>query len=148
MGLPERSDLEVVFSRGRPYEQRIRWPIVRSTPKAWLVQTPGGDIWLPSYGWDHMPPKPGATPDEQKLNSVLSYIADVTSTCNDARVEVRRAGKGSSDLSLKVAYAVAILDGDLRVIGERNRTAIVPASQLAVEGAKCWLPRWVLSKKL
>jgi hypothetical protein len=147
-GLPDRSDLEVVFSRGQPYEQRVRWPIARSTAKAWFVQTPGGDIWLPSYGWDHMPLKAGTTPDEQKLNSVLSYLADVTSTCNDARVEVRRAGKGSSDLSLKVAYAVAILGDNLRVIGERNRTAIVPVSQLAVEGDKCWLPRWVLSKKL
>lgn len=149
MEQPQRTEIEVVFSRGQPYQQRVSWPVVRSTDKAWLIQTPAGELWVPSYRWSRMPPGPGASANEQKLNAVLNFIRDTTSTHRDARVEVRRAGKGSSDLSVTVGYAVVIRCPDSgRVNDELKRTSIVPASQIRADGDKWSVPRWVVAKKL
>ena len=68
MGQPQRTEVEVSFSRGQPYQQRVSWPVLQSTDKAWLIQTPVGEVWVPSYRWSHMPPGPGACANEQKLN--------------------------------------------------------------------------------
>lgn len=144
-----RSSINVTFGFGQPYAQRVSWPILQTTAKAWLIQTPGGDIWVPSYRWDHMPSGSGATADKQKFNAVVDFLRSITSTNNDALVAVRRAGKGSSDLSTTVAFTVVVRDADgLNVIEERQRTSIVPASQLKSDGDHWSVPRWVLAKKL
>jgi len=39
MGQPQRTEIDVFFSRGQPYEQRVSWPVLQSTEKAWLIQT-------------------------------------------------------------------------------------------------------------
>lgn len=149
MGLPPRTEIEVFFSRGQPFQQRVSWPVLQSTDKAWLIQTPGGELWAPSYRWDHLPPGPGARGDEQRLNAIVSFLRDVTSTHRDARVGVRRAGKGSSDLSVTVGYTVVVRAPDSgQVIGELKRTSIVPASQVQATGDKWSVPRWVVAKKL
>ena len=149
MQQPTRTSIGVTFGRGQPYEQRVSWPILQTTAKAWLIQTLAGSIWVPSYRWDRMPLGTGASVDEQKLNAVLDFLRSITSTNNDARVEVHRAGKGSSDLSVKVAYPVVIFGSDgLSVIQERQRTSIVPGSQLERDNDKWSVPRWVLVKKL
>ena len=149
MGQPQRTEVEVSFSRGQPYQQRVSWPVLQSTDKAWLIQTPVGEVWVPSYRWSHMPPGPGACANEQKLNAILNFLRDITSTHRDARVEVRRAGKGSSDLSVTVGYTVVVRCPDSgRVIDELKRTSIVPASQLRADGDKWSVPRWVAAKKL
>lgn len=149
MEKPQRTEVEVVFSRGQPYEQRVSWPVVQSTDKAWLIQTPAGELWVPSYRWSRMLPGPGASANEQKLNAVLNFLRDITSTHRDARVEVRRAGKGSSDLSVTVGYTVVVRCPESgRAIDELKRTSIVPASQLGADGDKWSVPRWVVAKKL
>ncbi len=149
MNQPTRTSIGVTFGLGEPYAQRVSWPILKSTGKAWLIQTPAGDIWLPSYRWDHMPLGSGATGDERKLNAVVDFLRTITSTNNDALVTVRRAGKGSSDLSSTVAFTVVVRDADgFGVIEERQRTSIVPASQLKSDGEQWSVPRWVLAKKL
>ena len=149
MGQPQRTEVEVVFSRGQPYQQRVSWAVVQSTDKAWLIQTPGGELWLPSYRWSSMPPGLGACANEQKLNAILNFLRSITSTHRDARVEVRRAGKGSSDLSVTVGFTVVVRCPDTgRVSDELKRTSIVPASQLKADGDKWSVPRWVVAKKL
>ena len=79
----------------------------------------------------------------------MNFLRSITSTNNDALVSVRRAGKGSSDLSTTVAFTVVVRDAEgLSVIEERQRTSIVPASQLKSDGDQWSVPRWVLAKKL
>lgn len=149
MNQPTRKSIGVTFGLGQPYAQRVSWPILKSTGKAWLIQTPAGDIWVPSYRWDHLPLGPGATEEERKLNAVVDFLRTITSTNNDALVNVRRAGKGSSELSSTVAFTVVVPDADgFGVIEERQRTSIVPASQLKSDGEQWSVPRWVLAKKL
>lgn len=144
-----RASIKVTFGFGQPYAKCVSWPILQSTGKAWLVQTPAGDIWVPSYRWDRMPSGTGNTGDERKYNAVVDFLRSITSTNNDALVAVRRAGKGSSDLSTTVAFTVVVRDADgLSVIEERQRTSIVPASQLKAHGDQWSVPRWVLAKKL
>lgn len=144
-----RNSLEVVFFRGLPYERGVSWPILQTTPKAWRIETPAGEIWVPSYRWSTMPAGPGASPEEMRLNGVLAFLSGITSTNGDARVAVRRAGKGPSELSVKVAFDVVVYGSDGRGIVEtRRRTVLVPASQLGSDGDKWFVPRWVLVKKL
>lgn len=144
-----RTSVGVTFGLGQPYAQRVSWPILKSTGKAWLIQTPAGDIWVPSYRWDHLPTGSGATDEERKLNAVVDFLSTITSTNNDALVNVRRAGKGSSELSWTVAFTVVVRGADgFGVIEERQRTSIVPASQLKSDGGQWSVPRWVLAKKL
>ena len=149
MGQQQRTEVEIVFSRGQPYQQRVSWAVVQSTDKAWLIQTPAGELWVPSYRWDRMPTALGACDNERKLNAVTNFLRDITSTHRDARVEVRRAGKGSSDLSVTVGYTVVVRCPESgRAIDELKRTSIVPASQLRADGGKWSVPRWVVAKKL
>lgn len=144
-----RASIKVTFGFGQPYAKCVSWPILQSTGKAWLVQTPAGDLWVPSYRWDRMPSGIGNTGDERKYNAVVDFLRSITSTNNDALVAVRRAGKGSSDLSTTVAFTVVVRDADgLCVIEERQRTSIVPASQLKPDGDHWSVPRWVLARKL
>jgi hypothetical protein len=144
-----RTSLDVVFFRGLPYAQGVSWPILQTTPKAWRIATPGGEIWVPSYRWSTMPAGPGASPEEMRFNGVLAFLSSITSTNGDARVTVRRAGKGPSELSVKVAFDVVVYQSDGRGILEtRRRTVLVPASQLGSDGDKWFVPRWVLTKKL
>ena len=149
MGQPPRTEIGFFFSRGQPYQQRVSWPILQSTDKAWLIQTPAGELWVPSYRWSRMLPGTGASANEQQFNAVLDFLRDITSTHRDARVEVRRAGKGSSDLSVTVGYTVVVRCPDSgQVIDELKRTSIVPASQFQANGDKWSVPRWVVAKKL
>ena len=104
---------------------------------------------MPSYRWSCIRPGPGASPDEQRLNGLLEFFGSITSTNGDARVAVRRAGKGPSELSVKVSFNVVVHRPDgLGVLGERRRTVIIPASQLSLDGDPCSVPRWVLARKL
>ena len=114
-----------------------------------MIQTPAGELWVPSYRWDHMLPGRGACANEQKLNAVLNFLREITATHREARVEVRRAGKGSSDLSVTVSYTVVVrCPGSSRLDDELKRTSIVPASQLKADGDKWSVPLWVVAKKL
>lgn len=144
-----RTSLDVTFGRGFGYEQRVVWPILETTPKAWRIQTEAGEVWVPSYRWSCIRPGPGASPDEQRLNGLLEFFGSITSTNGDARVAVRRAGKGPSELSVKVSFNVVVHRPDgLGILGERRRTVIIPASQLSLDGDPCSVPRWVLARKL
>lgn len=62
-----RTSIKVTFGFGQPYSQCVSWPILQTTAKAWLIQTPAGDIWVPSYRWDRMPSGSGTTGDERKF---------------------------------------------------------------------------------
>jgi hypothetical protein len=144
-----RNSLDVVFFRGLPYQQGVSWPILQTTPKAWRIETPGGEIWVPSYRWSTMPAGPGASPEEMRFNGVLAFLSSITSTNGDARVAVRRAGKGPSELSVKVSFDVVVYQSDGRGIVEtRRRTVLVPASQLGSDGDMWFVPRWVLARML
>lgn len=147
MGQLRCTEIDVVFSQGRPYEQRVSWPVVQSTDNAWLVQTPAGELWVPSYRWDRMLYGFGTRANGPKLNAVLFFLRDITSWKRDARVEVRLEGKGSSDLT--VAYKVGIrgLCGG-PVLSAQERTSIVPVSQLQADDDKWTVPRWVVANEL
>ena len=147
MGQLRCTEIEVVFSQGRPYEQRVSWPVVQSTDNSWLVQTPAGELWVPSYRWDRMVYGFGPRANGPKLIAVLSFLRDITSWKRDARVEVRLGGKRSSDLT--VAYEVGIrglCGGPVR--SARERTSIVLAAQLQADDDKWSVPRWVLASEL
>lgn len=149
MGQRQRTELEVFFSPGTPFEQRVAWPILKSTDKAWLIQSPAGEIWVPIYRWAHMLPGRGASSNERQLNATLGFLREITATHRAARVEVRRAGKGSSDRSVTVRYMVAVhCPTSGQVISELKRTSIIPASQLRVDADRWSVPRWVVVQKL
>lgn len=149
MNWRKRTSLDFVFFRGLPYAQGVSWPILQTTPKAWRIETPAGELWVPSYRWSTMPPGPGASPEEMRFNGVLAFLSSITSTNGDARIAVRRAGKGPSELSVKVAFDVVVYQADGRGIVEtRRRTVLVPASLVGSDGNKWFVPRWVLVKKL
>ncbi|MDC8773526.1 hypothetical protein [Roseateles albus] len=149
MRQPQRTELEVFFSRDKPFEQRVAWPILKSTDMAWLIQTPPGELWVPIYRWARMLPGRGASANERQLDATLCSLREITSTHRDARVEVRRAGKGSSDLSVTVSFMVAVhCPKSCQVISELKRTSIVPASQVQAHGDKWSVPRWLAVQKL
>lgn len=149
MAQPEKTEIAIRFSHGKPYEQRVSWPVLESTAKAWRIQTPGGVIWVPVWQWNNLYIPHGENANAMKLNAVLGYFRRVTSTEHGARVIVRRAGKGASDLSVTVAYSVErrCLNSQ-QDLGSRQQTTIVAASQLSQDGRQLTAPFWLIKKKL
>lgn len=144
-----KKSLEVVFSQSQPYEQRVSWPILQATTKAWLIQTPGGELWVPSYRYSNMLPGVGATADERKLNGVVAFFSHISASSSDAGVPVRRAGKGPTELSSKVTFDVCLREPESgAMLGVWQRSSLVPVSQLSSDGEGWSVPRWVLAKKL
>ena len=87
-----QTELSVAFGCD-VHRRTVAWPVIRSTEKAWLIETPGGEIWMPAYRWRHI----RSSQDELRLRQVCDLFADLSSTHRDARVSVRKAGKGTTD---------------------------------------------------
>ena len=144
-----KKNLEVVFAQFQPFEQRVSWLILQATAKAWLIQTPGGELWVPSYRYSNLRPGAGATADERKMNGVVEFFENVSASSSDARVPVRRAGKGPTELSSKVTFEVCLREPESgSVLGVWHRSSLVPVSQLSSDCEGWSVPRWVLAKKL
>ena len=140
------TELSVVFGHD-VHRRTVAWPILRSTDKAWLLSTAGGEIWMPMWRWRLI----RTTQDALQLKQVCDLITSVPSTHNDSRVPVRKAGRGTTDKSHCVAFSVRVKE-DVRAEWQPaviNRTAIVPMSQLLPSAGGGWtVPRWVLERKL
>ena len=140
------TELSVVFGHDVHW-RTVAWPILRSTEKAWLLSTVGGEVWMPMWRWRLI----RRSQDAVQLNQVCDLFTNVSSTHNDSRVSVRKAGRGSTDKSHCVAFSVRVKE-DVRAEWQpavKNRTAIVPMSQLLPSAGGGWtVPRWVLERKL
>lgn len=144
-----KTKLEVVFAPSQLYEQRVSWPILQATAKAWLIDTPGGELWVPSYRYSNMLPGGGATSDERKFNAIVEFFSSISASSGDARVRISRAGKGPTELSSKVTFDVCLREPDNgSVLGVWKRSSLVPVSQLIADSEGWTAPRWVLAKKL
>jgi hypothetical protein len=134
----------------------VRWPVKRVTEKARLVDTPAGEIWIPTWQWRReveglgvslfAPPSVEA---KRRVDGVMAFLARVTGYQQDAAQPVRRAGRGSSDRSVTVKFNVEVdRDGGGFAI-YKERTAVV-ARSLVCTGADgdVTVPRWALNQRL
>jgi len=123
----------------------IEWPIVRSTAKAVLVATPGGELWLPLWRFQ----KRGYRADE--AGQIIALLADVSATASDARVRVWRAGAGPSGKSHKFQIAVRRQSSDSHgqpTTEVRRRCFTLPLSQIKGSRGNWSAPAWLLKKRL
>jgi len=141
-----KTELSVEFGHD-VHRRTVVWPILKSTDKAWLLVTTGGEIWMPIWRWKHI----RSSQDSVRLKQICDLFTDLSVTHGDARVSVRKAGRGATDKSYSVAFSVRVKDA-VRSDWEpavKDRTAIVPISQLLPDADGGWtLPRWVLQSKL
>lgn len=127
----------------------VSWPIVRQTEKAKLVLTPGGEVWIPNWRWSDAIGH-ALTPDEMKLKSIVNLLADLTSSHRDSRILVKRAGKGPTELSVRISYVVKI-DNPETLYGEPFKTKSTNVARSLTKthaDGKISVPCWVLEKKL
>lgn len=140
------SALTISFGQGEA-RQTVHWPIVKATAKAWLISTAAGEIWMPKYLWL----EDRTSHAEIRIRRLMELLTKISSTHPDARVPVKRAGKGSSEKSVRVSYQVRRAAGDPRNpdCKEIARSATVPLSLLAQDTVGTWsMPLWCLKKKL
>ena len=118
--------------------EEFRWPVVRETPKAELVQTPGGEVWIPKRN-SRLIRRFAAN----RLGEFLDGLARLHAGSRDALIAVRRRGKGPTDKSAIFEFEVeeTALDGARTI---RPRTFTLPLS-LVADGH---VQRWVIDEKL
>src|SRR5450830_618463 len=146
MELERLTQLEVPFGQG-DHRQLAVWPIVDMSDKAWKIQTPGGEIWVPKWRWQG----PGLCGDKMRLQLVLALFEDISRTHHDARVPVKKVGKGSSEKSVQVSFLIQRIDKRRREDDQETvkRIATVPLSLLEQGDGGAWsMPEWVIAKKL
>ena len=146
---------------GHRHQRKAAWPLLKATEKAWLLQTAGGELWMPRRRWsDAMASRPLSTPvppeelhlhvDRARLERLIQLFAEVSSSNRDPRVAVRKVGAGSTGKSVKVEFQVGINDPE--ILGGpilKKRTATVALSLLAADvDGNCSMPRWALQSKL
>jgi hypothetical protein len=89
--------------------------------------------------------------DATRLKQISDLFIDLAATHGDARVPVRKAGKGTTEQSHSVVFSVRIKEA-IRAEWEpsiKDRTAIVPISQMLQGADGGWtMPRWILERKL
>lgn len=125
--------------------EKIEWPVLRSTGKAVLVSTPGGNIWLPL--WKFETRKWGVT----QIDQLVALITNISGSASDARIRVWKAGHGPTDKSHKFQVAVRRETQDnfgdtFRKVFRRCFT--LPKSQ--IKGARgAWTaPVWLVRDRL
>lgn len=123
----------------------ITWSVTRSTEKALLVKTAGGEFWIPlSKLLDYRDCRRSIQPDV-----LVKLISEVTSTSSDTLHRVWKSGKGKTQKSHK--FKIAILRATkVPYFSERivRRTFTLPTSQIKNEDGKWLAPRWLILKYL
>lgn len=143
--------LEVSFSKGKAYEQCVRWQIVRATEKAWLVHTPAGDLWVPIWEWNRRV-GPAGWPDEATyLRRIIGFLTEISASAGDMVVTIKEsaANRSASAKTVKVTFELerSPVDSDRWVA--THRTFEAPAALLSkLDDGQMALPRWLLQKKL
>lgn len=146
MDLQALTHLEVAFGQG-VYRQTLAWPIVERTDKAWKIDTSGGALWVPIWRWQGQ----GPCSDQVRLQSLLALFANISSTHPDARILVKRLGKGSSDKSVRVGFFFCKPDTYRPGWGTEkfDRSATLALSLLSQDASGNWsAPVWAIHKKL
>lgn len=126
-------------------ERHVEWPILRATDKAVLVQTGGGELWLPLWRFADRRWLARRVPE------LLNLIAELAESAGSARVRVEKAGAGSSSKSGK--FHVEVVSTTVEPWGEkiqtrRRRTLTLPLSQIQGERGSWTAPVWVFKKHL
>lgn len=140
------TQIEVAFGQGE-CRQLVAWPIVARTEKAWQIQTPGGVLWMPIWRWQSR----SINGDKARLAHVLELLADITRSHRDARVLVKKVGKGSTEKSIQVGFLVRRRARSHADWGteECQRSATLALSLLDQDDPKKWsMPLWAITKKL
>lgn len=146
MELDTLKQLEVPFGQGG-HRLLVVWPIVGMTDNAWKIRTPGGEIWVPKWRWQG----PGLYGDKMRLQLVLALFEDISRTHHDARIPVKKVGKGSSEKSVQVSFLIQRIDKRLREDDQETvkRSATVPLSLLEQGDGGAWsMPHWAIAQKL
>jgi hypothetical protein len=143
----KRTQLETVFGNG-PGRHAVVWAIERETEKAWLIKTAGGQIWMPKYLWRDNHPGIGSA--EFRIKERFELFEKISSSNDSSLLPVKKAGKGSTEKSVKVSFRVRRADNpDNPPYKEVVRSATVPVSLLVQEGNGSWyLPLWCIKQKL
>lgn len=139
------TSFSLTISDGVQHKESIEWPVVRSTSKAVLVATPGGETWLPLWRFQK---RQWSAKD---VGQIIDLLADVTSSANEARVRVWRAGRGASEKSHKFQVAVTVsvrINPYDTMVKVRRRTFTLPVSQIQGKKGSWTAPAWLISKKL
>jgi len=128
----------------------IFWPVVHSTEKALLVETEGGQIWIPKFKLANIY-RNGEGKYVLRRDDLIKLIDEVTSTGTDTLHRVWKSGRGKTEKSHKYKIAVARtlenqLENETVIV---RRTFTLPISQIKTdESGKCLAPRWLILKHL
>lgn len=128
------------------HKQIVSWPVLKTTDKARLIRTPGGEIWIPIWRWNAIQLHHRRHPDEKTLAEIQQFFAEISATCGESRVFVKRAGKGPTDLSVKIKFTFTRKEGpDTWGTKIWERSATVAKSLLTQDPDGRWTaPRWRL----
>ena len=139
--MSEMFTLNIASSQGA---RTISWSIIRETDKAVLVQTSGGELWLPLWRFEIRKYSPGS------VHVLIKLLTDISKYSEYAFVPVKKAGSGKTEKSAK--YKVEVTE-DLDPYGEhtlqnRVRTFTLPVSQITHTDGLMFAPIWLLKKHL
>lgn len=132
-----------IFSR-ELVRQTIDWPILDRRPKAILVETPGGKLWLPLWKLGSLRYR------VDQIDALMQLLERIAGSDFGARIRVWKAGAGPTMKSHKYQVAViksAVQHGE-EVRELQRRTFTLPVSQITADGRNFMAPVWLLRKKL
>ena len=119
----------------------VDWEIVRKTDKAVLVNTAGGELWLPLHRFNMAEARHDQAgmighrcQCQLELDELLATLEALSRSRTDCYVEVKKAGSGPTDKSHKY-----------KVMG---KTLTLPISQIKELDGALMAPEWLIKEKL
>ena len=125
-------------------DKLITWPIVRETKKAILVETPGGDLWLPRWRFDR------AKYYLAEVPKLIELLANISASAESSIVPVTRVGPGKTEKSAKFKVIVSEnmnFEG-AEVLKTRVRIFTLPLSQILNNDRLMFAPVWLVKGHL
>jgi hypothetical protein len=130
-----------------PIKETIEWPIINTTDKAYLVQTPGGDLWIPVWKI-----KNGIYYYADNLTELIDLITNLATNSGD-HVSVVQSGAGPTQKSAK--YKVKVnkkvhnkMETEFPITKIVERTFTLAKSQIKDEGGILSAPTWLFKDRL
>ena len=138
--------LKIRFTDGSKEVAAIEWPVVKRTEKACLVQTSGGEIWLPTVGSKRLP-------ESFPYSSFDRFCELLGNITKDDYYPVSFSHKGPTDKSAVYKFVVNVVIGnpderdDYSSI-QKKISRTLPKSQTIDDNGHLYAPCWLLNKKL
>jgi len=152
-------DRQVSIRKGEaPEDQVLSWPIMTQTEKAWLVEFPGGNVWLPQWRFDRKPmvnitPSIIATglSQEYTAGDFLRKLRSLMEASNDGEVKVKFIHEISDKASKYQIHIKSSIEGEADGVIERlfTKRLILPDSQVRKSSTDTlYAQPWVIENKL